>query len=205
MGGGANPSLSPLSSVGFFFSLSLILSPLRNSTRKTHFFCLFLFDPKTPPLPKRGEAKLSRDENGETPPSLRKAEKKDRSKVAAPLFFASAQKEKKQTPPQTSFFFKRGQRPPKRKAPGSICLFPELSLSLPTLSVTIKTQAKKGWGHLSSEELLFSVPSFCSFLKLGFWVFFSKENQRAAGSKRHARPRREYGNLNHPLLFLEHK
>lgn len=148
MGGGANPSLSPLSSVSFFFSLSLILSPLKNSTRKTHFFCLFLFfDPRTPPLSKRGEAKLSRDENGETPPSLRKAEKKDRSKVAAPLFFASAQKEKKQTPPQTSFFFKRGQRPPKRKAPGSICLFPELSLSLsPHPLCNDKSTGEKGMG-----------------------------------------------------------
>ena len=148
MGGGVNPSLSPLSSVGFFFLTLSHSFPLEKLNSKNPFFCPFLFfDPRTPPLPKRGEAKLSRDENGETPPSLRKAEKKDRSKVAAPLFFASAQKEKKQTPPQTSFFFKRGQRPPKRKAPGSICLFPELSLSLsPHPLCNDKNTGEKGMG-----------------------------------------------------------
>jgi hypothetical protein len=116
-------------------------------------------------------------------------------------------KKKKSRPPRKRVFFSsEGSAPQKGRPPGQFVYFPSsLSLSLPTLSVTIKTQAKKGWGHLSSEELLFSVPSFCSFLKLGFWVFFPKENQRAAGSKRHACPRREYGNLNHPLLFLEHK
>ena len=166
-----------------------------------------LFRPENPSPSKKGRGEaLARRERGNS--SLLEESRKERPQQSCgPPLFCFRSKRKKADPPANEFFFSsEGSAPQKGRSPGQFVYFPSsLSLSLPTLSVTIKTQAKKGWGHLSSEELLFSVPSFCSFLKLGFWVFFSKENQRAAGSKRHACPRREYGNLNHPLLFLEHK
>jgi hypothetical protein len=60
--GAAQILLSPLfPRLAFFFSLSLILSPLKNSTRKTHFFVFFSFSTREPLPFQKGERRSSRE------------------------------------------------------------------------------------------------------------------------------------------------